>query len=171
MSDDLAVIPATEPPTAPAPEDRAFTDLAEAIAELPVPEKRRRGKAGQLSRDEVSIIVRAIQNNWPTKRIAAVLDLGEDTISRWRSRLRDTTQLGKMVLKGAVLEAAIGWRKAGRIASKRGDHRPYKELMQAAGAIDQDIHTGVQVNIGMGTGAMGSDPIDVSVSNNGSSVK
>ncbi len=171
MSDDLAIAPAAEPPSPAAPEDRAFTDLAEAIAELPQPEKRRRGKAGQLSRDEVAIIIRAIQNNWPTKRIAAVLDVGHDTISHWRNRIRDTTQLGKQVLKGGVLDAALQWRKASKIAAQRGDHRPAKELMQAAGAIDQDIHTGVQVNIGMGAGAMGSDPIDVSVSNNGSSVK
>ncbi len=164
MSDDLAIAPAAQPTEAEEP----YGTLAEALEALP---PRPRGAHGHLNRTDIAILVQAIHANWPTQRIAAALNMEPTQISRWRSKLRDSVLPAKQWLKGGALEAAISWRKAIPVASKRGDHRPAKELLQAVGAIDQDIHTGVQVNIGMGTGAMGSDPIDVSVSNNGSSVK
>ena len=176
MTDSPAEVPAPVPVTAqsasPAPQAAQETGdlctLTEALEALP---KRPRGAAGQLTRAEISCLITAIKDGWGNQRIAAVLNMDSSTVSKWRSRLRPTVMEARAVLAGSSLDAALAWRKSIPIAAGRGDHRPAKELLQATGAIDQEQHAGVTVNIGMGASAMGIDPFQVSVSNNGSSVK
>lgn len=64
--------------------------------------------------------------------IADIVGVHVSTISRFLKQIGDPHKVVEQVMKGDSLAALTDWKRARRVAAKRGDHRPSREWLEAA---------------------------------------
>ncbi len=85
--------------------------------------------------------------------IASALHCDQSTISRVLQRVTDPKAVIQAIMKAGAIDRLTDWSRASKSASKRGDHRPAREWIEAAHpelrpAQGKDAGPGVVVNIG-----------------------
>ena len=85
--------------------------------------------------DKVVAILTAYDSGDSPTQIARTVQSDIRTIGGVLRQYRDRVNGAKALLMGLTPNAIAAWSEAIPIASKRGDHRPAKELLQATGII------------------------------------
>ena len=85
------------------------------------------------------------------QQIADILKRPMRTVADWLTKFEDTTELARKRLQASSLDAAEQWQKAIIEGAKRGRHEPARDLLVAAGVIDQQQTAGDRVVIHIGT--------------------
>lgn len=103
--------------------------------------------------DKHLALVMAADHHTQTE-IAHVLGCSQSSVSDFLRRVSNPAKIVQQVLKSHELKAAEHWANAASVAAKRGDHRPARELIEAANPElrPQSGNTqggGVIINIGM----------------------
>jgi hypothetical protein len=66
------------------------------------------------------------------QEIASVIGCNQATISRFLRSVADPQELVQKLMRGGSLDVLRQWKRATSVASKRGDHRPSREWIEAA---------------------------------------
>ena len=124
--------------------------------------RRKSGRGSQVTPDERLAIQRAhLTDGLNQRQLADRFGRTRETIGHVlkdegflavkREAYEAMAEEARSVLKGHVRTAAKDWRTASGIAAKKGDHRPAKDLLLHAGAIDRVGETsGPQVIVCVG---------------------
>lgn len=64
--------------------------------------------------------------------IAEIVGVHVSTVSRFLKQIGDPHKVVQQVMQGDSIQALTDWKRARRIAAKRGDHRPSREWLEAA---------------------------------------
>ena len=139
-------------------------------APLALPEASKKRPHLRLTHDEKRKILVMRQEGVEYALIAKALKRSVTTVWDYCQPFEDTSAEALAKLRAASARAADTWAEAMTIAAADGNHRPAKELLEAAGAIkpQADHVVGVQVNIAGGGESGSHNPmppelIDVSV--------
>jgi predicted DNA-binding protein (UPF0251 family) len=64
--------------------------------------------------------------------IAAIMECSQSTVSTTLAKLKQTPAVTQALMKGESLNRLQDWKRASKVAAKRGDHRPAREWIEAA---------------------------------------
>jgi hypothetical protein len=120
----------------------------------------------QTTQDEKDHILSLRDAGHSIRAIAAIVDRDKNTVNRIIAEAEDEqAELARNLLKLKAKQFACDWSVASAEAAKKGDHRPAKDGLVAAGVIEDkaaaQAGAAVQIVIGMPGAPAGPDPFDV----------
>ena len=124
-------------------------------------------KYAKLSFADIELLIRLHDAGKTQVEIAQVIGCSQPTVSATLAKLRQTPDTVRALLKSDTAGVVTNWRRAARIAAKRGDHRPAREWLEAAHPelrpqpATHGHGGGVQINIGMPGQPIGLPSIEV----------
>jgi hypothetical protein len=89
-------------------------------------------KYAKLTFADIELLIRMHKDGRTQVEIANVLQCSQATVSTTLAKLKQTPEVVQALMKGESTGVLTQWRKATRIAAKRGDHRPAREWIEAA---------------------------------------
>jgi hypothetical protein len=89
-------------------------------------------KWAKLTFSDIELLLRLHDAGKTQVEIASVIGCSQTTVSATLAKLKQTPETVKALMKGETAGVLTNWRKAARIAAKRGDHRPAREWIEAA---------------------------------------
>jgi hypothetical protein len=89
-------------------------------------------KYAKLSFSDIELLLRLHKDGRTQVEIAQILQCSQPTVSQTLSRLKQTPEVIQALMKGESAGVLTQWRRATRVAAKRGDHRPAREWIEAA---------------------------------------
>lgn len=89
-------------------------------------------KYTRLTLADTELILKLHYNGQKQTDIAQILGVSQSTISDVLSKLKQTPELSQALMRSDSLSAIKDWRRARKVAAKRGDHRPAREWMEMA---------------------------------------
>jgi hypothetical protein len=89
-------------------------------------------KYAKLSFSDIELLIRMHHDGRTQVEIANVLQCAQSTVSETLAKLKATPDTVRALLKADASGVIANWRRAARVASKRGDHRPAREWLEAA---------------------------------------
>ncbi len=104
--------------------------VAEPEGEVTVKELTSRSR--WLTFTELELVLRLKAEGRPQNEIAKALSRSESTISEALRRMNATPALVQSLMAGHTYSALQQWKRATKVAAKRGDHRPAREWIEAA---------------------------------------
>lgn len=118
---------------------------AHALAATPQPEPHGEGAATRgkrLSFQQRALIVSLRKLDHTHDDIAASLGISSKSVARVLNGYgADLKQHTQELLQTGVIDRLDNWHRAARVAAKKGDHRPAKDWLLAAQAIDAEAQT------------------------------
>jgi hypothetical protein len=112
-------------------------------------------KWAKLTFSDIELLLRLHDAGKTQVEIAQVIGCSQTTVSATLAKLKQTPETVKALMKGETAGVLTNWRKAARIAAKRGDHRPAREWIEAAHPelrpqpANSTAGGGVTINIGI----------------------
>jgi hypothetical protein len=101
----------------------------------------------RLTYHDRAIIVALRKVDTTHEAIAAQLGCSIKSVSRALALHKlDSKAATTELLQTGVLDRLTDWNRAAKVAAKKGDHRPSKDWLVAAGSIDADANTSVTLN-------------------------
>lgn len=86
------------------------------------------------------------------REIAKAVGVSQPAISYIANRYRSTTDAARLLIHARAGNVASHWLKAVPIAAKKGDHRPARDWLTAAGVVAPEQQQGAHITIQVGTG-------------------
>ncbi|CAB4147556.1 Transposase IS30-like HTH domain containing protein [uncultured Caudovirales phage] len=114
----------------------------------------------RLKPTERDTILRLIAEGVTQREIAKIVGCTQGAISYTRNRFSTTVNHARALINARAGIVAQHWLKSVPIAARKGDHRPAKDWLAAAGVVAQDVAPVNPIIIQVGTGT------SVSVDNN-----
>lgn len=126
-------------------------------------------KWARLSFSDIELLIRLHAANKTQTEIASILGCSQGTVSTTLAKLQSTPATVQALMKTDSVSAVHDWRRARKVAAKRGDHRPAREWIEEAHpdmrpqAANSAGGGGVVINIGMPGQPIALPTIDVQV--------
>lgn len=89
-------------------------------------------KYTRLSMADTELILKLHLNGQQQKDIAQVVGCSQSTVSTTIASLKQSPEITQALMRTDSLSAIKDWKRARRVAAKRGDHRPSREWLEAA---------------------------------------
>jgi DNA-binding transcriptional ArsR family regulator len=86
----------------------------------------------RLTLADIELLLRLHKDGRTQTEIATMLGVTQSAVSQQLARLNETPAVVQALMKGESVGVLAQWRRATRIAAKRGDHRPAREWIEAA---------------------------------------
>jgi hypothetical protein len=86
----------------------------------------------RMSLADIELLLRMHEDGKTQEQIAEVIGCTQSAVSQQLAKLKETPAFVQALMKGDSLNALKQWKRATRIAAKRGDHRPAREWIEAA---------------------------------------
>lgn len=89
-------------------------------------------KYARLSMADTELILKLHLNGQKQTDIAQVVGCSQATVSTTIASLKQSPEITQALMRTDSLSAIKDWKRARRVAAKRGDHRPAREWIEAA---------------------------------------
>ena len=123
-----------------------------------------RGQTRKLLPSEVQRVIRMLADGVPQSEIAKAVGVTQSAISYLKSKYEPTVDAARALIQSRSEKVARQWLRSVPIAARKGDHRPAKDWLAAAGVVAQDKPQVSPIIIQVGTGTVvsvdGADPFD-----------
>lgn len=129
--------------------------VAWAEAKTDTPSSRPTSKYHKLSVTDIKAIAQLAAEGYTQTDIAKIVGCSQASVSTTLRDLKTDAEATRILLRPLVEESIEDWRRARSVAADRGDHRPARELIEAAHPHLRPQPTGgaggggVVINIGM----------------------
>jgi len=89
-------------------------------------------RSKRLSAADIRTVLELHDGGYKQTEIAQVVNCSQATVSNTLKQFAGTAESVARQLRGQTDETIADWRKARKVAAERGDHRPARELLEAA---------------------------------------
>lgn len=138
------------------------------VVQMPTTQVAHSHTSKRLDAQEQAQALRMLADGTKQAEVARVLGVTQSAISLLQAKYAPTVDAARALIQARASSAAKHWWKAVPRAARKGDHRPAKDWLTAAGVVAPEtnqaqqvvIHVGVGKNVGQPTIAQ-DDPFDV----------
>ena len=111
-----------------------------------------RGQTRKLTPSEVQGIIRLLADGVPQTVIAKKYGVVQSAISYLKSKYEPTVDAARALIQARSANVARQWLRSVPIAARKGDHRPARDWLTAAGVVAPEVSTGSSITINVGVG-------------------
>ena len=114
--------------------------------------KLERGQTRKLGPGEVQQVIRLLADGVSQTEIAKIVGVTQSNISYLKSRYEPTVDAARALIHARAGKVAREWLRAVPVAARKGDHRPARDWLTAAGVVapEQTSSSPITINVGVG---------------------